>query len=656
MGEGFSHRETGTAAAVVFVTALAAYITVLAPSVTFEDSGELITAACTLGVPHEPGYPLFTMLGKLFTLVPIGDPAYRVNLMSAFFSALALVFGVLALFEGVRMLGMHRLFGRTWTTAALLAVAALVPGLGRTYISQSVITEVYGINNAFTTLLMWLLLRWYAATLKGEETRRFHAFMLYGLFSGLTVTNHHTSLIFLPFGFLFMAFIDRRFLLTRRTLLTGLGLITAGLLPYLYLYVASLAQPAMDWGDPENWTNFWRVVTRHQYGLDATTARTAQILFKQVGLHYRLLVEQFSWPFILLGGAGLAVLWRKSRPLFFASLLFNLLTGPLVAYVTNVDVDVRNPFLRAEQEGLVSVMYLPFYLWWGWLVGIGMTALATYGEGRKSRPVLVMAAVLLFGYTGYWGYRNLKHEDMSGYVYTKEFLETMEERLEPRSMVLANWDPFAFPVMYFQQVERRTPDMVFIDIELLRRSWYVQMLRRWYPVVMERSRAEVDAFLAAVKPFEDGEKFDANFIQSRYAGMIQSLIDRNYPDRPVYLTVFEPIRPLEPHVGAGYSRESFLVAQRLRKGPTDTTRIKPIDLSSLTDPARPKDRMANMLRNYYAIRLADRAVQFESMDVSYSLLLYERALYIVESAVIRSQIVQLQDRARQTLLRSTPAP
>src|SRR5437762_3277993 len=71
------------AAAALGVVILAVYVRTLAPTVAGGDSGELITAAYTLGVAHPPGYPLYTLLAKLFTLIPIGTIAWRVNLFSA---------------------------------------------------------------------------------------------------------------------------------------------------------------------------------------------------------------------------------------------------------------------------------------------------------------------------------------------------------------------------------------------------------------------------------------------------------------------------------------------------------------------------------------------------------------------------------------------
>ena len=67
------------------------YLLTLAPTISFFDSGEMVAGAYTLGVAHPPGYPIYVTLGKLFTLLPINNVAFRVNLMSSFFAALTSV-------------------------------------------------------------------------------------------------------------------------------------------------------------------------------------------------------------------------------------------------------------------------------------------------------------------------------------------------------------------------------------------------------------------------------------------------------------------------------------------------------------------------------------------------------------------------------------
>src|SRR5436190_7814331 len=75
----------------LFVTFSAAvlYFLTAARDIVVGDTPELITAAVTLGVAHPPGYPLFTMLGHLFSVLPFGSIPFRVNLLSVFCDSIA---------------------------------------------------------------------------------------------------------------------------------------------------------------------------------------------------------------------------------------------------------------------------------------------------------------------------------------------------------------------------------------------------------------------------------------------------------------------------------------------------------------------------------------------------------------------------------------
>jgi len=63
------------------------YLFTACPTVYLGDSGELTAAAFSIGIPHNSGYPLYVLLGKLFCLIPLGSIGFRVNLMSCFFGA-----------------------------------------------------------------------------------------------------------------------------------------------------------------------------------------------------------------------------------------------------------------------------------------------------------------------------------------------------------------------------------------------------------------------------------------------------------------------------------------------------------------------------------------------------------------------------------------
>ncbi len=608
-----------------------------APSVTFEDSGELITAVYSWGIPHEPGYPLFVLLAKIFTWIPVGSIAYRVNLFSAVTSALGLVF----MFSGLKVL-VRRWWpsmGSSGPWLVTLGGVMLWTAGSPAYFSQAVITEVYGLNNMLAGSLIWIAARWVDDALTQDRPQQEKLFFLYCFVTGLALTNHHTAGVFIPFFAVLAVSTDRKFFSTRR-LMRGAGWMVVGLLPYVYLPLASAADPVMDWGNPESWTNFWRVIGRHQYGLDVATARTARVFWSQIASPYHCLVSEFTWIGVALGCLGFFVMWKQDRRWFFAALLFHVMTGPFIGYLSNVNLTAGGASVIAEQKALISVLFLPFYLLWAMAIGL---AFAFAGQ-RWTKQALRFGLAIACVAGGIWRVQQTAMtESKRDYRFADRFAGNLEKLIEPNAMVLANWDPFVFPMMYYQHVEGRFAHNVFIDTELLRRSWYIAMLRRWYPDVMARCRASVDLFLSAVRPFEDGKPFDPNFIQARYIGMINDLIDR-HADRAIYMTCYAPIRPLEQGIATRYRWEPCYVAYRLKLPQDSLTPVDPsiFDFSEFTNGALLHDRMSNMLRNYFAIQFAERGLMFTPHNGSAASWHFDQALKLAESEPIRQQIRLLQ--------------
>ena len=171
--------------------ALAVYLKTVAVTVTGEDSGELIAAAATLGIPHPTGYPLWCLFGFAFTkLIPIGDAAFRVNCMSAFFGA-ATVFLVILIV--IRLTRSH--------LAGLGGGLALA--FSREFWEQSVIAEVYTLNAFFFAWCILLILVW-------RETRRDRVLRWFAFIYGLSLTNHSTMALVGPVFGLYVLAIDPR--------------------------------------------------------------------------------------------------------------------------------------------------------------------------------------------------------------------------------------------------------------------------------------------------------------------------------------------------------------------------------------------------------------------------------------------------------------
>lgn len=190
-------RNPGRVFWISFLLTLAVYVYTLAPSIVLRDSGELITAAVNLGVPHPPGYPLLTILSWLFTKLPLGTVAWRVNLLNATCGAASIgVFSLIMYFTGhllfrnrCRPEGAVNLDGTIITTSI---TAALILAFSNVMWSQSVLAEKYALNTLCLSLILLFLLFWIM------DPRRLRWLYLSLFFFGLGLTAHQTLLFLFP--------------------------------------------------------------------------------------------------------------------------------------------------------------------------------------------------------------------------------------------------------------------------------------------------------------------------------------------------------------------------------------------------------------------------------------------------------------------------
>ncbi|HXG47771.1 MAG TPA: DUF2723 domain-containing protein, partial [Methylomirabilota bacterium] len=173
----------------------------LAPDVTLEDSGELAVASMYAGVPHPPGYPVWTLYTWLFTvLFPVSNIAFRVAVASAVAGALSCGLIALMVSRGSSMflegIADFKTLERKWESALCLVagfVAGMLFGFNGFMWSQSVIVEVYTLSVLSMTLVMVCLMRWIYAP--AQHRYLYAAFFWFGI-----TFNNHQSLMVLAMG------------------------------------------------------------------------------------------------------------------------------------------------------------------------------------------------------------------------------------------------------------------------------------------------------------------------------------------------------------------------------------------------------------------------------------------------------------------------
>lgn len=478
----------------VFLSVLAVYISTLYPCIAPEDSGEFVTAAWTLGIPHASGYSLYSLLGKAATvLVPWANPAYRVNVLSALLGAGAAVLWadtLLRLLPAAEpvpnvLLEMERSRWRkasAWVTALLWAAA---PGVW--YLS--VLAEVYILELFLGTLLVWSAARWLEGSWPPNVfTRRwsFSAFVF-----GLGAALHHTFILFIPglLGFLWARLPPKAAKpLSPGRIAPAAGVRWSAVKPYLwlaaafaalglsiqfFLYFRSITAPVLDTGSPDNLERWLRLVLRQDYGTFS--------LFKETGSGARLpglwiylksLAGAFTPVGLLFALWGAFRMRRRGGRLFAAAALLWAVPGPLFLLLTQ-------PPIKGHFLGIIERFY-PLSL-------IGVLLLLAWGiyDAGLARPWARRAAVLLVPVSV------LLHVYVSGRgnLHARDFGQNLLKSMPPRS---ALWDPgdtAAYSVLYQQEVAGQRPDVASVHYHTT--LWGQRQLRRRYPDLQDGPPTDV---------------------------------------------------------------------------------------------------------------------------------------------------------------------
>ena len=426
------------------------YLRTMAPTVGEADSFEFQVDIARLAVAHPSGYPLFILLGKAFTLLPLGGTlAYRANLASATFGVLA---GLLGFFS-MRRLGADRLIS---------GLTTLLIGVSPTLWSRSVEAEVYSLHAALVAALLWLMLSLTETytrvpvdrytSKQVDRSRRVYVFtcVLVYLF-GLSLTNHVTTILLAPAILLTLA-ISRPGLALRQWP-GAVGLFLLGLSVYLYL---PLRWPAVNDGEIMTPPMFIEYITGSQsqgaLRLDAfitDLSRYSILARKSLG--------EFGWPGALLALTGLIYLAMRNRRAAGITLLayLGLAFFPLSFYVPDPDFSA---FLIGP--------HLIQAVWIG--MGVHGAHKMLNAECRMQNSAFCVLhsalATSFFLLPLFLIWRNLPRVDKSDQWQAHNLGRfILEQPLEAGALVLADSQKIA-PLYYLQIAEGLRPDL---DIRVL---------------------------------------------------------------------------------------------------------------------------------------------------------------------------------------------
>ena len=514
------YRPSYLAAGIVTLVVLLLYLITLAPSTAMWDTSEYIAAAYTLGLPHPPGNPLFVLIGRVFSIIPLFGPnvATRINVLAALCSAVSA--GMWFLITERVLVGW---FPQRWQRITGGALAALIGATAFTVWNQSVVNEkVYTVSLVGIAIISWLMIRW-SDDPDGRKADRILVLVAYIL--GLGYANHMGGMLAAPAAALAVVVRRPRTLIRWRLLLACVGALIFGITPFAIQPIRAAWNPPLNEGEPTACRNglkfsctfsqgtydaFMYNFNRGQYGKPELSDRqapfTAQVdmwwfYFKWQWLRDPQLQHQVAQGvlgglFLVLGLFGAWVHFQRDRRSFwyFASYMLTV-TLILIYYLNFKYGSSQSPELGdsvprevRDRDYFFIWSFSPWGVWaalglmyiWENLAALFGTTETSYGRQvmvlpsrdslLKTTPILLLAGIPLF--------TNLHTAPRRGQTYTRDFAHDLLNSVEPYGVLVTVGDNDTFPLWYAQEVEGIRKDVVVANTSLLNTDWYTRQLIR----------------------------------------------------------------------------------------------------------------------------------------------------------------------------------
>ncbi len=447
---------TWTALAVALV-ALAIYLRTLLPADGFWDTAEAQTVPHTLSIFHPTGFPTYAMLGWLWSQIPLGNVAWRMNLLSAV--CLALASGLVVLVTGHVIDERHAV-----VRAAAAAVAGGVFAFAAESWALAVAADVHALNTFFVALIIWLLFCWRAA--EWSEARRPGRWLLAAsLVFGVALGNHPLAGL-MAFGIAVWLFlVDPGFWRRWRLIVGSVALVVLGLATYLYIPIRALTppEPPLFYARPTTLERMKYLVFAEQFHGLFDFGNLLSTFGAKWGGAARILAAQYLGPGWLLAAIGAATVSVRQ---FSAFVFLGLVVAADIVYSMNFN------------DGDIARYYLPTLVATAPLIGVAVAMITAYSAraaaeagrriagfaGRRRIAVGAGAAVLSLSLLLPVATLVVNYEpsDQSADHDADRWVASVYQALAPNAVIISWWS-YSTALWYHRWILGERPDVTIID-------------------------------------------------------------------------------------------------------------------------------------------------------------------------------------------------
>ncbi len=415
-------RNDFLAGAAVCVVTLVVYAFTLCRTVYVGDSGELALAASQLQIAHPPGYPILTLLGRVFSqALGILRPIVALNILSALLAATAS-------FVFYRFVG--RLIPRDGIIPTIYAVSMGVAfGFAHAIWFHASAFEVHTLAALLIVVVLYSISRVLAA---GD--RRYFLLGAYAL--GLALANHLSAAALVP-ALLLATILGWKSIRLRFALL-GLAAFLAPLTSYLYLWLRAQSELVLTWYNPQSWVGFKQQVLAEAYQRYVEIVSWHDIP-AYLGTIRQMVGEQYFLPWLIPALLGFVAQLRRSR-----KLALTLLS------VVLVNVVLTSSYAISDIEPYFIPAIVVLLIWLAELLAV----LVRRSEFAAATGALLAAAFAIGAMVGNWSSCNLS-DNREAETYARDLFERV-----PRGGVLfCGSDNSTFSTLYLRYAENVRPDM-----------------------------------------------------------------------------------------------------------------------------------------------------------------------------------------------------
>lgn len=522
------------------------YILTLYPSVGFMDSGELAAACYTFGIPHPTGYPLFILIGYIFSHLPFGSSIiYKLNFLSAIESAFSVV---VTYYTSLQLSGylLSKLFKAqlkknqnlkqknknhdqienvsnelgankiNQVNYFLSFAAAICIGLTPTFWQNALQVEVYALHTLFLSFIIYFAVKIFTSVSFDKKN-----WIGLFVFTGLSFSNHLTTVFIIPSLIYLIYFCNSNRMGSYKQIFTLVIYSIPGILLYAILIIASSNEPYLNWSNVSDVSNLFD----HLRGADYSNLMFSSSAKFSVNAadFFKHLPAELNYLPLLLSLAGFVVLWKyfKSFAVFsFLSIIFTL----LYSFNYNI-VDINSYYFLAYYFLILALPGGILYL-----ISFGkpenmLTAKNNFNSAKNKIIAFTIILVILSA-----GINYSDNNNSSDYANAELTLNSINPLPQNSVVITYDWAYIYSASLYYQLAEKIRPDLKIFNIKFLSAKWYLNMIKKYHPELYEGVKNEAEEYIKVIDQ-------DTRVKTPKLSALVTAFINFSENKFPLFVTV-----------------------------------------------------------------------------------------------------------------------